>query len=211
MVKLKHLLVIVIVAVSGSGFAQEISKNEALEMTKRFETTGLPIKAHVFGTPVLNQVVAPSYVSHVLAFKGIDSNGSEHLIFKRSSDLGKIEDQFYAANDGHRCPPFCPPPPGIGMEKAGRQISESSAQQMISSYQASNDNLVASFDANELRVLLSNDKAVAIYFANAIDINESATLVAVGISATGDLMWDGLVLKASMVKMKYPEMNASKK
>lgn len=215
MKKLKQLFAITLLVFAGtSAWAQTISNEAAQEMIEAYKNTKPLTFGHLYTSNVLRSLIEPSYVKSVYIFKGLDGEKNEHIIFKRALDDGKIIDQTYAVNDGDPCPysdpKHCPPndPPPFN-RNIGKQINETVAQEMIASYQASTDRNVAVFPKASIQKMLAANDIKGVYFVNVVDNANIVSLIAIGFNSKGELMTDGLIIKATIVEMDYPLLSSS--
>jgi hypothetical protein len=205
MLKLKQLFTIAIVVFVGtSAVSQTVTNDAAQEMINAYKRTKAPTLGHLYSASRLRDLVQPSYVKSVFAFKGLDGDNKEYVILKRVAEDGKMIDQSFAVGGD-------PKPPGLPCcgEEFGKQIDEMVAQQRVSSFQASTDRKVAIFSKASIEGLLALKDVQGIYFANVIDNTNSTSLIAIGFNSKGELLTDGAIVMATLSESDYPLLNSS--
>lgn len=195
-----------VMAICFSSYAQ-VEPAVVKEMIDRYEQTGIEIKGHAFDKQMFCEVLAPAYVEQVLLLKGSDSEGVEHLLFKRANGNGSMVDLASVWNHGSgifSIWPFC------CVENSGKRIEETVGQQMIARYQADHGTLAASISKPDLLFLLNNEKVHGIYFAHGITADQVATIVAIGVDKSGMPLWESSVI-ANSVEVEYPIQTTSRR
>jgi hypothetical protein len=204
MLKFSRLFVIVFATILASrSVAQTIDSDAAQVMISKYKASNGDAFGHTFGSEILREIISPKYVETLLAFKGLDNNNVEHLVFKRANSNSKITDEAYAVNEGQPCPPVCPPITG-NKSNTGKRISEAVAQQMVASYQEKVDLKLASFSRSSIEKLLESKDVKGVYFANGLDEQNNVLILAMGLDKDGKFLPKVSILISKTMELEYP-------
>jgi hypothetical protein len=154
---------------------------------------------HVYGKEVMQELLAIPSLSKVFVFNGLSGGSEIKLVFKGADQRGEIIMNSLAFDLGYPCPPYCPKTTTGGKDKIsaiGSVIEEGLAQQLIINFQDTYRSRAKAqvLDKASVEEILAQETAEGIFFWNAINEKGEQTMVAVGVDANGNSMWDGVII-----------------
>ena len=174
-----------------SGIGSAITKETAQKWIQNFKSTH-PNELHGYTYSKLktNEVFASPQTEGIYIFNGLDGDGTMHLVLKAADKDGEIIENGVAYDNMQPCPPFCPQEDNIA--SIGSRIAEGLAQQWIENFQKNANGRVNAylFGKDIFSQILSKENIEGIFFAYALDENQTEHLVLTGVTKDGEFAWD---------------------
>jgi hypothetical protein len=171
---------------------------------------------HLYGKKALREMLSINGTEKIYVFNAMLGT-SMKIVFKVSDKNGNILSHATAYDHAKTCPPKCPTNTTNGGKTVsiiGSPIEEGLAQQMILNFQDNHRSRAKAqlFERESFEQVLAQDGAEGMFFCSGINTKGEQTMIAVGVDANENLMWDGVVLNngvsiPSFQYLPYPERN----
>ena len=168
-----------------------ITKETAQKWIQNFQAKHVDeLHGYTYGKQKIKELLALPQTEGVYIFNGLDGDGNMHLVFKAADKNNEIVQNGIAYDDVMPCPPFCPKEDNVA--SIGSRIAEGLAQQWIENFQKNTNGRVYAhlFGKDVFKEILSKENIEGIFFAYALDENQTEQLVLTGVTKDGEFAWD---------------------